>query len=165
MLAPPVAAAMDEFVDQTKTLIRALGCDLFRVFAGINGVQDGPRADVNTQLDEIDFKFKGTGYSATMRIAPSGEFVILKDSIARAEVTPTVPRNVPLLRDKLLESGVLARDTIGLRFLSSYTFPSVSSAAAFIYGGSSNGRVAWKLPDGRTYADWESEGAAAINIV
>jgi len=26
-----------------------------------------------------------------------------------------------------------------------------------VYGGSANGRILWKLPDGRTYAAWETD--------
>ena len=30
-----------------------------------------------------------------------------------------------------------------------------------VIGASANGRVLWKLADGRCYADWEAEGARA----
>ena len=40
-------------------------------------------------------------------------------------------------------------------FTSNYSFSSPSAAAATVIGASANGRISWKLPDGRTYADWE----------
>ncbi len=42
-------------------------------------------------------------------------------------------------------------------FSSDYSFTSASAAAATIIGASANGRILWKLPDGRTYADWEAD--------
>lgn len=42
-----------------------------------------------------------------------------------------------------------------LAFTADYMFSSVSSAAAAVTGASANGRISWRLPDGRTYAEWE----------
>ena len=44
-----------------------------------------------------------------------------------------------------------------LEFMADYVFSSVSGAAAAVTGTSVNGRMAWKLQDGRTYADWEKQ--------
>jgi hypothetical protein len=41
-------------------------------------------------------------------------------------------------------------------------FPSVSSAAALVTGASANGRISWRLPDGRTFGDWEESQTADI---
>jgi hypothetical protein len=41
-------------------------------------------------------------------------------------------------------------------------FPSVSSAAASVTGASANGRISWRLPDGRTFGDWEESQTAEI---
>ncbi len=43
-----------------------------------------------------------------------------------------------------------------LIFTSDYSFSSASAAAAAVIGASANGRILWKLPDGRIYADWEA---------
>lgn len=45
-----------------------------------------------------------------------------------------------------------------LLFASDYSFTSASAAAAAVIGASANGRISWKLADGRCYADWEAEG-------
>ena len=44
-----------------------------------------------------------------------------------------------------------------LEFMADYVFSSVSGAACSVTGTSVNGRLAWKLSDGRTYADWEKQ--------
>ena len=51
---------------------------------------------------------------------------------------------------------MLRQEADSLVFTSDYSFPSASAAAAAVIGASANGRILWKLPDGRTYADWEA---------
>ena len=91
-----------------------------------------------------------------MTVGSSGEFVVTEGSKARARTTPTVPRGTVVLRETLLEKGVLRRDGDFLVFTSNCSFSSASSAASAVNGASANGRILWKLPDGHTYADWEA---------
>ncbi len=149
---------MDEFVDQTKTLVGALGWDLFRKMKGHAQEVSSPAMNVAQQADAVSavFTFIGEGYAAKMVVGSSGEFVVTEGSKARARTTPTVPKGTVLLRETLLEKGVLRRDGDFLVFTSSYSFPSPSSAASAVIGASANGRILWKLPDGQTYAEWEA---------
>jgi hypothetical protein len=149
---------MDEFVDQTKTLVGALGWDLFREMNGRGPAMSGPATDVAKPGPGATamFTFIGEGYAAKMMVGPSGEFTVTEGSKARARTTPTVPRGTVALRETLLEKGVLRRDGDFLVFTSSYSFPSASAAASAVIGASANGRILWKLPDGHTYADWEA---------
>jgi len=82
--------------------------------------------------------------------------VVLAGSKARAKTTATIPRGTVALRKTLLESGVLREECDFLVFANDYSFSSASAAAATVIGASANGRILWKLPDGRTYGDWES---------
>lgn len=154
----PDRAAMQEFVDQTKTLVGALGWDLFRDMRG-------RPAEPTEQLDAagVDvspvFFFRGEGFNAEMTIAQSGDYVVKEGSKARSRTTPTIPKGTLALRDTLLKSGVLREDAGSLIFASNYSFTSASAAAATVIGASANGRILWKLADGRCYADWEAEGA------
>ncbi|MBE0455581.1 MAG: GIY-YIG nuclease family protein [Roseovarius sp.] len=150
-------AAMDEFVDQTKTLVGALGWDLFREVRGRAPEQvvdrELPTADID---DSLHFFFRGDGFAAEMEIGPSGDFVVTAGSKARVRTTRTIPRGTVTLRNTLVEKGVLRQEGDFLVFTSAYSFTSASSAAAAVIGASANGRILWKLPDGRTYADWEA---------
>jgi len=99
----PDRAAMDEFVDQTKTLVGALGWDLFRELRGrpndtmrIQAVQDTPST---ARLDDRRFFFRGQGFSADMKLSSSGDFVVLAGSKARAKTTATIPRGTVALRN------------------------------------------------------------------
>ena len=55
-----------------------------------------------------------------------------------------------------VETGVLREEGEFLVFTSDYSFASASAAAATVIGASANGRILWKLADGRPYADWEA---------
>jgi hypothetical protein len=154
----PDRAAMDEFVDQTKTLVGALGWDLFREVRG-KQTESVRSEDVQASfahLEDLKFFFRGQGFSAEMKLSHSGDIVVLAESMARVKTTSTIPRGTAALRKTLLETGVLREQGDYLVFTSNYSFSSPSAAAATVIGASANGRILWKRPDGRTYADWES---------
>ena len=154
----PDRAAMDEFVDQTKTLVGALGWDLFREMRG-RAPQMVPLEVGLSQPEPSEsprFFFRGEGFAAEMEIGSSGDFIVQANSRARLRTTSTIPKGTINLRSNLLEKGVLCEEGNFLLFASNYSFSSVSAAAAAVIGASANGRILWKLPDGSTYADWES---------
>jgi hypothetical protein len=64
------------------------------------------------------------------------------------------------LRDQLVadEKLVDSDDPEYLVFVEDIPFSSPSAAAAVVAGRNSNGRLRWKLSDGRTYADWQDAG-------
>jgi hypothetical protein len=55
-----------------------------------------------------------------------------------------------------MDAGILQEEGDFLVFANDYSFSSASAAAATVIGASANGRISWKLPDGRTYGDWEA---------
>lgn len=154
----PDRAAMDEFVDQTKTLVGALGWDLFREVRGRPNepVLTSLEAQPSPQPPSPVFVFRGDGYAATMTLSPSGDFVVLAGSKARVRTTATIPRGTVSLRKTLMDAGVIREEDGFLIFDNDYSFSSVSAAAATVIGAAANGRILWKLPDGRTYGDWEA---------
>ena len=79
--------------------------------------------------------------------------------------TPTTPKGTLALRDTLQKSEVLRGDAGSLVFASDYSFTFASAAAATVIGASANGRILWKLNDGRCDADWESAGALSFVAV
>lgn len=162
----PDRAAMDEFVDQTKTLVGALGWDLFREIRGRAPEQMPDQLLPTTEAHASPcFFFRGEGFAAEMEIGPSGDFVITAESKARVRTTRTIPRGTATLRNTLIEKGVLREEGDFLIFTSDYSFTSASAAAATVIGASANGRILWKLPDGRTYADWEASQDMATGTV
>lgn len=162
----PDRAAMDEFVDQTKTLVGCLGWDLFREIRGRAPEQIAeqilPTAETHTSPR---FFFRGEGFAAEMEIGASGDFVVIAGSKARMRTTRTIPSGAATLRNTLIEKGVLREYDDVFVFTSDYSFTSSSAAAAAVIGASANGRVLWKIPDGRTYADWEASQDMATETV
>ena len=155
----PDRAAMDEFVDQTTTLVGALGWDLFRV---VKGATTEVAANVIGALKadppkEPRFYFRGEGFDAEMLVGVSGDCVVTKGSKARIRTTPTIPKGTTALRQMLQERGILQVAGDALLFTSDYSLPSPSAAAAVVTAASANGRILWKLADGRTYAQWEAD--------
>lgn len=162
----PDRAAMDDFVDQTKTLVGALGWDLFREVRG-KQTEAVHATEAHTSIAHLEgekFFFRGQDFSAEMKLSHSGDFVVLAGSKARVKTTSTIPRGTVALRKALLESGVLSEQEDFLVFTSNYSFSSPSAAAATVIGASTNGRILWKLPDGRTYGDWEANQDNAEGI-
>jgi hypothetical protein len=153
----PDRAAMDEFVDQTKTLVGALGWDLFREVRGRQAASVNTIYSVSAPSTVGQrFFFRGEGFAAEMELGASGDFVVLAGSRARVRTTTTIPRGTSALRKTLLVSGVLNQQEDFLVFTSDYSFSSASAAAATVIGASANGRILWKLPDGTAYGDWEA---------
>ena len=149
---------MDEFVDQTKTLVGALGWDLFREMNGRAHETLNPGTNVFQSVNDEPavFSFIGEGYAAKMVVGLSGELIVTEGSKARVRTTPTAPKATLAFRETLLEKGILRRDGDFLVFTSNCSFSSPSAAASVVIGASANGRILWKLPDARTYAEWEA---------
>ena len=161
----PDRAAMDEFVDQTIILAGVLGCDLFRTMRG--SLPGETKEEAPTSLPPVEgpvFSYKGRGFAAEMILSASGEFIVKRGSKVRLEETKTIQRGIVSLRNLLIEKVILSKYNRELVFSSDYTFSSVSTAAAVAYGGSVNGRRAWRLPDGRTYANWEAGEIADTKV-
>ena len=153
----PDRVAMDEFIDQTKTLVGALGWDLFKVVRGpvAPAAQAAEASPSPSPAAAERFSFRGEGFDAEMKIGASGEIIVTSGSKARLRTTPTIPKGTVAMRQMLQDRGVLKPMQDHLVFETEYAFSSPSAAAAVVTGASANGRVVWKLPDGRTYADWE----------
>ena len=140
------------------TGVGALGWDLFRTVRGST-------AEVATKivkehkvapLQGPRFSYRGDGFDAEMMLDVSGDCVVAKGSRARIRTTPTIPKGTTALRQMLQERGILQQGEDFLLFTSDYSLPSPSAAAAVVTAASANGRILWKLADGRTYAQWEA---------
>ncbi len=152
-------AVMKNFVEQSKTLVSVLGWDLFRPFIGRSSEPEMNKTESSTELVAHDptFQLDGEGYSAKMKINQSGEFVVQNGSKVRHKPKKSFPGKTSKLRKSLLDKGVLCEDADQTRFITDFSFTSVSSAASMVMGINANGRASWKLLDDRTYAEWEAD--------
>lgn len=87
-----------EFIDQTKTLVGALGCDLFKVVSGDLINRNKLEIPASASAPNVVFAYHGKGFAAQMSITASSEFVVKNGSVARIKTTNTIPKGTVALR-------------------------------------------------------------------
>lgn len=155
-------ANMESFLDTLSMVLPAIRVDLF---------QSGRRrekpveATAPTRIDRPVFHLSVPrhGIDATAELE-SGEVIVKAGSRVRPEWVGDRRHNTHYwkLHAELLASGVIRPEDKTAIMTEDYAFSSPSAAAAVVSSRSANGRISWKLPDGRSYADWEAaqlEGA------
>lgn len=147
-------AVMEEFVDNVKTLISALG---YKVLEPLNKpvtfVDDKRREqdleDLNLHLERT---IKGFGKVEADGVRTSEGFVVLQGSHIATEDDDTIPTVLKEQRRKVsVVDGVLQEDVL---------FSSPSYAAMFVIGKSANGLTSWKDEDGRSLKEIENSETA-----
>jgi hypothetical protein len=94
-----------------------------------------------------------------MVMSPQG-YVILKGSTAVKEERPSAASFISRMRGSLVAANILQiRENNLFEFTADVPFESPSTAASLIAGGNTNGRIKWKLLDGRSLKDVEEESA------
>ena len=86
-------------------------------------------------------------------------FVVCAGSRAQREEARTIHNYMRVLRQDLLEQGVLAERDGHYVFTQDHAFNSPSTAAGVVLGRTSNGRVEWKDEAGRTLKDLQAAEA------
>lgn len=144
-------AEMEEFLDNIKLLVNALGYKIFEELPDSN-----PTAlDNSESLDQI-FKISGLRHSDAKGKLTNDGFAVLKDSKVSASTTSGCTKNWIKLRQKLIDDGIIIHTSQGSFFTESYIFSSPSAAAAMVLGRNANGLTEWKLENGRTLKEVES---------
>lgn len=147
-------AVMEEFVDNVKTLISALG---YKVLEPLNKpvtfVDDKRREqdleDLNLHLERT---IKGFGKVEADGVCTSEGFVVLQGSHIATEDDDTIPTVLKEQRRKAsVVDGVLQEAVL---------FSSPSYAAMFVIGKSANGLTSWKDEDGRSLKEIENSETA-----
>jgi hypothetical protein len=83
--------------------------------------------------------------------------VVLSGSLADLKTQSSFGHSHKAIREKLLSSGVIFTDGNYMKFSKDQLFNSPSQAAAIIVGYSINGRDAWKLENGMSYAAYDQQ--------
>ncbi|RAV28907.1 GIY-YIG nuclease family protein [Sinomicrobium soli] len=134
-------AEMEEFIENIKLLVNALGFKIFEELRPDN-------QSVEEQINNTFFIEAARGANARGQSTTEG-FVVLKDSEIAKSVTKSFPKNWLRLRERLLEEGMVVFNNGKYIFKEDYLFTSPSAAAAIVMGRSANGLTEWKLSDGR----------------
>ena len=148
-------ANMESFLDTLQMVLPAIRVDLFQT--GRRSITTVEEKSLQSAVPVV-FHFKMARHDVDASATLSAEEMIVQaGSKVRAEWVGDRKHNTHYwrLHDDLVAKGIIAlKDGIGL-LTENYAFSSPSAAAAVVAGRSANGRTSWKLPDGRTYADWE----------
>lgn len=138
-------AEMEEFIEYIKMLVNTLGHKVF----------DEKREFKPKQKQEI-FSIKAARGADGQGEPTSEGFVVFRSSKAAGTTVTSMTPNFIKLRQKLLDEGVLIDKGEYLEFPEDYIFSSPSTAASIVLGRNANGLSEWKLKNGRTLKDFES---------
>lgn len=121
-------AVAEEFAENAKTLLDALGMKLVEV---------APQVKSKDQY----LYCKGKEANAVGFISNNG-FTVLKDSIISSSTTPSFIGKVYYyrLREKLIKEKII----VDYKFVKDYEFQAPSAASSIVLGRSSNGKTEWK---------------------
>ncbi len=138
---------MEIFLGKIHQVMPALGSDFLIPTAPVN-------ASASSQAT-LYCEIKGR--KAAGSLSPNG-FVVFKGSHASLDERPSAHKYpyVVNLRKRLIEEGILVADADVLVFTQDMEFPSPSSAATVIHGGTANGLTAWKNKQGKSLKELES---------
>lgn len=144
-------AVMEEFVDNVKVLISALGYKVLEAFN--KPVLSQENVEKNENKETLKFHLERTIKNVGKVIADGNRtsegFVVLSGSMIASTDDNTIPVILKERRAKAnITNGILQEDML---------FSSPSYAAMFVIGKSANGQTSWKAEDGRTLKEVEEE--------
>ena len=145
-ISEPDRAEMEEFIENIKLLTNTLG---HKVFEEIGGDVDKRKRG--------EFIIKATRGADAKGIPTTGGFLVLKGSKIAKTTVPSYPKPFKQFREKLKRDGVLKEDNNSLIFVEDFEFSSPSTAASIVMGRNANGLKEWKLKNGKTLKEFESE--------
>jgi hypothetical protein len=150
---------MESFLDTLGMVLPAIRVDFLQTGKRSSHSEPAPPTTMKNQSVFI-LEMKRYGIEARAELC-EGEWIVLQGTQAR--IDPVSKSSYTNLHHELLKNGTLVPSGDQACFTSDFAFSSPSAAAAVVKGRSTNGRTSWKLPDGRTYADWEAEQLKATD--
>ena len=169
--------AMEEYLEPVRMLLGVLGHKVIeplvskatstRCEENSEPTKTSPDQTVLQPTNHIElptnlvFKLHVKNISASATSTNEG-IVVLAGSQAAPSIKNSISNGCRTLREKLIKEGILAQSGTKVEFVRDHLFNSPSQAAETIVGYSINGREAWRLSDGTTYAKYESRASEAL---
>lgn len=142
-------AAMEEFIENVKVLLSALGYKVLEPFEKDSKSKNNSSSEEKTESIKLHLErtIKDVGKIEADGIRTSEGFVVLQGSHVSPIDDNTISISLKEQRKKAnIESGILKEDVL---------FSSPSYAAMFVIGKSANGLTSWKTSDGRSLKEIE----------
>lgn len=139
-------AEMEEFIENIKMLVNTLGHKVF-----------DEKRDIKPKLKQNTFTIKAARGADGLGEPTSDGFVVFKGSKAAGTIVNSMTSNFIKLRQKLIDDGTLINKGEYYEFSEDYIFSSPSTAAVMVMGRNANGLTEWKLKNGLTLKEFESD--------
>lgn len=137
-------AVMEEFVDNVKILINALGYKVLEPLL---------QASNDETISDKEELFINIGNTSAMGMVTTEGFVVLKGSVVNEKTSvKSLTGGMKRLREKIFAEGKVEN----LVTTEDILFSSSSAAADFVLGYSASGPRTWKTKDGRTLKEIEA---------
>ncbi len=142
-------SAMEEFIENIKILINALGYKVLEPIAA------KPAAGSTTETSEE--YYLSVGSASAIGVVTAEGFVVYKGAVINSTTVKSISPGVSKRRDALIAEGKVKDWTTTEDIL----FSSSSTAAMFVLGYSVSGPAKWKAKDGRTLKEIEEQRTKA----
>lgn len=143
-------AEMEEFISNIKLLVNTLGHKVFEEKREIKS---------NEQLQPI-FTLKGARGAEAQGEPTTEGFVVFKGSKATFNTVASISPSFVKYRQQLIDQGTLFPNQEVYEFMEDTIFSSPSTAAVMVMGRNANGLLEWRLPNGVTLKEFETNGKA-----
>jgi hypothetical protein len=141
-------AEMEEFIENIKILINTLGHKVFEEKREIKSPK---------QQAKETFYIKAARGADAQGEPTSDGFVVFKGSRVADSTVPSITINFKRFREELIEGGLIIKTNGEYELSEDHIFSSPSTAAVIVMGRNANGLTEWKLKDGTTLKEFESE--------
>lgn len=143
--------AMEEFIHNAKMILGTLGHKLLEPINSSSSDKIIPDSD---SLIGHRLYFKVNGHSAEGKQSDEG-FLLIKGSEISLQTTASIPGNIKLMRQKLIEDKTLIEQSDKLVLMKDIVLSSSSYAGAIVAGTSRSGPQSWKNSKGITLKNLE----------
>lgn len=144
-------SAMEEFIENIKILINALGYKVLEPLA--------VKPAAGTAADASEEYFLSQGNASATGVVTSEGFVVYKGAVINEKISE---KSVSSGIVKLREKHISEKHVIDNKTTEDILFNSSSAAAVFVLGYSVSGPATWKTKDGRTLKEIEANSTDQI---
>ena len=138
-------SAMEEFIENIKILINALGYKVLEPVAA--------KPAAGTAADASEEYYLSQGNASATGVVTSEGFVVYKGAVINEKISE---KSVSSGMVKLREKHIAEKHVIDNTTTEDILFNSSSAAAVFVLGYSVSGPMTWKAKDGRTLKEIEA---------
>lgn len=144
---------MEYFLEQMKLILPVMGFNF--LISSTASTSNKPKT-TSEVLTHQTYNIKTKSFKAIMQETDQG-YIVLKDSEAKKELSPSCTETYIKMRRKLLETQIMIEKGDELIFAEDAVFNSPSAASNMVLGRNSNGYTEWVTEDGKSFKEIQDE--------